>query len=804
MNESETRAEHIDPALKAAGWGVVEGSKILREHRITAGRIEGRGRRGKADIADYVLVYRNTKLAVVEAKAWNEELTEGVGQAKDYATKLAIRHTYSTNGRGIYAIDMETSAEGEIATYPTPEELWAMTYAKANAWRDRFNAVTSPDKSGSWTLRFYQEIAVNRVLEQIAQEQARILLTLATGTGKTSIAFQIVWKLFQARWNLSDWKQPGAPTRRPRILFLADRNTLATQAYNDFTSFAAFADDALVRIKPEDIRKKGSVPKNASLFFTIFQTFMSGPVVDGHPSPYFGEYPPDFFDFIVIDECHRGGANDESTWRGILEYFSPAVQLGLTATPKRRDNVDTYAYFGEPVYTYSLKDGINDGFLTPFKVKQIQTTIDYYVYTSDDAVVEGEIEAGKVYEEADFNRSIEIREREKKRVEIFLSQINQREKTLVFCANQAHALVVRDLINQLNTSKDPNYCQRVTADDGALGEQNLRDFQDNEKTIPTILTTSQKLSTGVDARNIRNIVLMRPVNSMIEFKQIIGRGTRLYDGKDYFTIYDFVKAHLKFQDPDWDGPPATDEPCPKCGQNPCACVAKPPKPCDQCGKSPCECPQEPCDTCGKIRCICAKKKKTKVKLADGKERSIQHMMSTTFWHPDGTPMSSQQFLEELFGRLPDFFASEDELRAIWSIPETRRLLLEGLAETGFGAEQLAEMQKIIDAEDSDLFDLLAHVAYSKIPLTREVRAAQAKVYINSHFNSKQQAFLDFVLQHYVAEGVEELEQSKLNPLLRLKYHDSIADAVADLGGKPEEIKAVFAGFQKYLYEEAVA
>ena len=798
MNESETRAEHIDPALKAAGWGVVEGSKILREHRITEGRIEGRGRRGKADIADYVLVYRNTKLAVVEAKAWNEELTEGVGQAKDYATKLAIRHTYSTNGRGIYAIDMETSAEGEIATYPTPEELWAMTYAKANAWRDRFNAVTSPDKSGSWTLRFYQEIAVNRVLEQIAQEQARILLTLATGTGKTSIAFQIVWKLFQARWNLSDWKQPSAPTRRPRILFLADRNTLATQAYNDFTSFAAFADDALVRIKPEDIRKKGSVPKNASLFFTIFQTFLSGP----NETPYFGEYPPDFFDFIVIDECHRGGANDESTWRGILEYFSPAVQLGLTATPKRRDNVDTYAYFGEPVYTYSLKDGINDGFLTPFKVKQIQTTIDYYVYTSDDAVVEGEIEAGKVYEEADFNRSIEIREREKKRVEIFLSQINQREKTLVFCANQAHALVVRDLINQLNTSKDPSYCQRVTADDGARGEQNLRDFQDNEKTIPTILTTSQKLSTGVDARNIRNIVLMRPVNSMIEFKQIIGRGTRLYDGKDYFTIYDFVKAHLKFQDPEWDGPPATDEPCPKCEQNPCACVAKPPKPCDQCGKSPCECPQEPCDTCGKIRCICAKKKKTKVKLADGKERSIQHMMSTTFWHPDGTPMSSQQFLEQLFGRLPEFFASEDELRAIWSAPATRYRLLEGLAEAGFGNEQLAEMQKIIDAENSDLFDLLAHVAYAKAPLTREVRAANAMVYINTRFSAKQQVFLDFVLQHYIAEGVEELDQQKLTPLLRLKY-GAIQDAVADLG-QPEEIGMAFASFQQYLYAEKVA
>ena len=315
-----------------------------------------------------------------------------------------------------------------------------------------------------------------------------------------------------------------------------------------------------MRIEPDDIRKKGKVPKNGSLFFTIFQTFMSGPPKDGQPSPYFGEYPPDFFDFIVIDECHRGGANDESNWRGILDYFAPAVQLGLTATPKRKDNVDTYAYFGEPVYIYSLKDGINDGFLTPFKVKQISTTLDEYVYTPDDKLIEGEIETGKRYTEADFNKIIEIKEREAHRVKLFMEQIDQREKTLVFCATQDHALAVRDLINQMKTSKDPNYCQRVTADDGALGDQHLRDFQDNEKTIPTILTTSQKLSTGVDARNIRNIVLMRPINSMIEFKQIIGRGTRLYDGKDYFTIYDFVKAHHHFNDPEWDGEPIEPEP----------------------------------------------------------------------------------------------------------------------------------------------------------------------------------------------------------------------------------------------------
>jgi type I restriction enzyme R subunit len=799
MNEAETRAEYIDPALKAAGWGIVEGSRIRREYFITPGRIEGQGRRGKPLTADYVLEYRNTKLAVVEAKAWGEELTEGVAQAKNYAGKMAIRYTYSTDGQGIYGIDMETGKEGETPGYPTPDELWNMSFAKANAWRERFSAVPYPDKSGTWLIRFYQEISVSRVLESIADGRDRILLTLATGTGKTSIAFQIAWKLFNARWNLTDWKSGVEPTRRPRILFLADRNNLADQAYNDFTSFSAFPEDALVRIKPEDIRKKGRVPKNASLFFTIFQTFMSGPPKDGKPSPYFGEYPPDFFDFIVIDECHRGGANDESNWRGIMDYFAPAVQLGLTATPKRRENVDTYAYFGEPVYIYSLKEGINDGFLTPFRVKQIATTLDEYVYTPDDQVVEGEVEAGKRYTETDFNKIIEIKEREAHRVKVFMEQINQKEKTLVFCATQIHALAVRDLINQMKTSTDPNYCQRVTANDGELGNQHLRDFQDNEKTIPTILTTSQKLSTGVDARNIRNIVLMRPINTMIEFKQIIGRGTRLYDGKDYFTIYDFVKAYLHFSDPEWDGPPDEPEPCKKCGSHPCQCIKQPPQPCPVCGKQPCECAKESCPICGQRPCVCKKKPKAKVKLADGKERAIQHMVCTTFWHPDGTPMSAKQFMELLFGKLPEFFKDEDELRKLWSAPDTRKMLLKGLADKGFGHEQLVEMQKIIDAEKSDLFDVLAFVAYALPPLTREERADRAKVAISAHFNGKQQAFLDFVLAHYVGVGVDELDQEKLTPLLRLKYRDSIADAVADLG-RPEEISSAFVGFQKYLYQ----
>ena len=795
MNEAETRAELIDPLLAAAGWGVVAGSRIRREYPITLGRLEGAGKRGTALAADYVLEYRNTKLAVVEAKSVLRELTEGVGQAKDYAGKLSIRFGYATNGKGVYCVDMQTGVEGELPAFPGPEALWQATFAVENVWRNRLAAIPFEDKGGYFQGRYYQDIAIERALAALAEGRNRMLLTLATGTGKTFIAFQLAWKLFHSRWNLSDWKTGAEPTRRPRILFLADRNTLADQAFN---AFSAFPEDALVRIAPDDIKKKGRVPKNGSIFFTIFQTFMSGPPRDGQPSPYFGEYPPDFFDFIIIDECHRGGANDESTWRDILEYFAPAVQLGLTATPKRQENADTYAYFGEPVFVYSLKEGINDGFLTPFRLKQIATTLDEYVFTPDDMLVEGEIEAGKRYEEADFNRRIEIVAREKKRVQIFMDDIDQKQKTIVFCATQAHALLVRDLINQIKKSSDPNYCQRVTAEDGKLGDEALRAFQDNEKSIPTILTTSQKLSTGVDARNVRNIVLMRPVNSMIEFKQIIGRGTRLYDGKDYFTVYDFVKAHHHFSDPQWDGEPLAPEGCTQCRHTPCVCIKDPPPPCYLCGNQPCTCLKEPCAQCGNRPCTC--KKKAKVKLADGKERQIQHMSATSFWHPDGTPMSAAQFMEALFGKLPEFFKDEDELRVIWSAPDTRRKLLEGLAEKGFGKGQLAEMQVIINAENSDLFDVLAYVAYAETPLTREARAKRAKVVIGSQFNDKQQAFLTFVLAHYVSSGVEELDEAKLGPLLKLRYNNALADAFADLGA-PEAVRQTFVGFQRYLYQQ---
>lgn len=771
MNEAETRAELIDPLLAASGWGVVDGSKVQREYSITAGRILAGGTRGASLKADYVLVYRGRKLAVIEAKSDELEVGEGVAQAKNYAAKLQLDTTFACNGREIYRICMKSGTEGLVDAFPTPDDLWQQTFGEVAPWEKHFDQVPFEEIGGTKKVRYYQELAANKALAAIAAERQRILLTLATGTGKTFIAFQIVWKLFQSRWNLNrDGK------RRPRVLFLADRNILANQAFNDFSPFPP---DALVRIKPEEIRQNGGVPTNGSIFFTIFQTFMTGK----ENTPCFGQYPPDYFDLIIIDECHRGGANNESNWRGILEYFSPAVQIGLTATPKRRDNIDTYNYFGEPEFIYSLKEGIDDGFLTPFRVKRVKTTLDDYVYTSDDQIIEGEVEEGRRYTEPEFNNIIEIREREAKRVQIFLAEIDLSEKTLVFCANQAHAAVIRDLVNQYKSSSDPNYCVRVTANDGALGEQYLREFRDNEKTIPTILTTSQKLSTGVDARNVRNIVLLRPINTIIEFKQIVGRGTRLFDGKNYFTIYDFVDACHHFHDPEWDGEPIAETTITE-GEPPT--VGDPPEPLPPREPEP---PVEP-------------RRKLKIKLSDGKAREIQHMIATSFYSANGKIISAEEFLQELFGVLPDFFRNEDELRELWSNPQTRKTLLDRLAAAGYGKQELQTVQKLINAENSDLFDVLEYISFAHQPISRAQRVAESEQEIYSELDDKQREFVEFVLAKYIESGVGELDQEKLPDLLQLKYH-ALPDAIT-IFGTTDKILSTFIRFQRHLYERPAA
>ncbi|KCV81854.1 type I site-specific deoxyribonuclease [Actibacterium atlanticum] len=764
--EADTRAERIDPVLAAAGWGQ-NGSKVRREV-ICPGRIQSGGTRGKGLSCDYVLFHKGQKLATLEAKRAGKSHRDGVGQTKDYATRLGTRYAYASNGLKWYQIDMSTGAEGDIdLPFPTPEELWDRTFDDQNAWRERFGAVDFETDGGKWELRYYQHNAVNAALEALAKGDQRILLTLATGTGKTSIAFQIAWKLFQAKWNLS-----GEPVRRPRILFLADRNILADQAYN---AFSAFPNDAVTRIDPANIRKNEGVPKNASLFFTIFQTFMTG---DGEP--VYKQYPADFFDFIVIDECHRGGAKDESEWRQILEYFQPAAQLGLTATPKRKHNADTYAYFGEPAYSYALRDGIDDGFLTPFKVRQMVSTIDEYVYDGSDELISGEIEVGETFTESEFNMRIVIEDRELSRVKEFMEQIDQREKTIVFCATQEHAGLVRDLINQVKTGDHPDYCHRVTAEDGAVGEQWLRDFQDNDKTIPTILTTSQKLSTGVDARNVRHIVLMRPVKSMIEFKQIIGRGTRTFEGKDFFTIWDFVKAHENFNDPEWDGEPLDPEP-PRIHVVP---------------TEPEDAPSPGDDADGDDG---PPTEKIEIKLSDGKVRQIAYLASTTYWGPDGKPISANEFIELLFGELSGLVASEDQLRVVWSDPDNRQTFLDQLSDRGFDGSRLDIIRRLVDAPDSDLFDVIAYILFSNPPKTRSERAELVTASEDSLPDGELREFLLSILSAYEANGVAELANSKLGVFLKARY-STIGEGKERLGGLPA-IKSSFAAMQKALYSE---
>ena len=763
LTESDTRAQYIDPALANSGW---EGHLVRREFQITAGRIIGTGKRAEPSVADYLLEYKGKRLAVIEAKKWDLPHSEGVSQAVRDGNKLRLPFAFATNGQKIRQINLVTGKEEDIDNFPTPDELWALINEPKNELIDEFRSVDFESRGGTEPVRYYQQKAVENVLEGIAKGDNRLLLTLATGTGKTKIAFHIAWKLFQTRWNLQ-----GDKKRRPRILFLADRNILANQAFNEFSPFP---EDALVRIKPDEVRKKGKVPTNGNIFFTIFQTFET----ESTGTPNFGEYPKDFFDLIIVDECHRGGATEDGNWRAILDYFSPAVQLGLTATPQRRDNVDTYAYFGEPRYIYSLKEGIGDGYLTPFRVRKYQTTIDDYTYTADDTVIAGEPEAGKLYTGGDFNRVIIIREREVYRVELLLAQINPNEKTIIFCATQEHALMIRDIINEKKTNINTDYCVRVTADEGSIGDQHLRNFQDNEKTIPTILTTSQKLSTGVDARNIRNIVLMRPINSIIEFKQIIGRGTRLYDGKDFFTIHDFVNASHNFYDPEWDGEPVDPDPKPEAGgkiiDGPDSGLIDPPV---------------------------IKREKVVIKLADGKDREFQHMTSKMFYSVDGTPMSLTEFIQSLFNTLemPDLFKNEDELRAIWSVPSTRAQLLKQLESAGFPTSELVSIQELIDAQNSDLFDVLEFVKYALKPITRTKRANTSRSIMEEGIEAKQLEFVDFLVSQYIESGVGELDESKLETLLEIKYSD-VFSAVQTLGkGDVSKVRKLFLDFQKNLY-----
>jgi len=764
--EADTRAEYIDPMLSESAWGhnLTPGSQILREHYFTDGRMLSGGQRGKRKFADYILVHKNQKLAIVEAKKESEAPTEGLEQVKDYARLLNIRIVYATNGKETYYFDMESGRGDYVEAYQKPDELYRMVNGEQSDIAER--VVAEPFHKTKYDPRYYQENAIQTAVRAIAGGDDRVLLTLATGTGKTFIAFQIVWKLFNAKWNK---RNDG---RRPRILFLADRNVLIEQAMGDFNPL----EDEIVRVDGEAVRNQGGVPTNANIFFSIYQA-MTG----GGENPYYKDYPEDFFDLIIIDECHRGGASKESNWRAVLDHFKQATHVGLTATPKRDDNIDTYDYFGEPRYTYSLRDGIEDGFLTPFKVKKVSTTIDAWAYAPGDIVLEGEVEK-EVYEKEEMNRTIVIPEREEAHVKIMLREIDQGQKTIIFCMGEPHALMIRDFINKHKDSNDADYCVRVTSAEGAIGDQWLRVFRDNEKTIPTILTTSKKLSTGIDARNLRYVVLMRPVGSMVEFKQIVGRGTRVYEGKDHFTIVDFYDNYTKFDDPDWDGEPAEIE----------EKIVDMDKEDEVSLKE--KSLRDTLDDVMGTEVDTEKKQKVKVQLSATRAIEIDSMVETFYFGNDGKRVSAEQFIKDLFNRMPEFFSDEEALCEIWSHQKTRDEFIDQLAQRGFGLEKLLTLREAFKAEDSDVYDLLRFIAFDKEIISRGERVKKADLSFVSNEEQKLHGFIDFVLLQYEQNGFEAFND--LAALIATKYGSN--SVVSEMGGV-EIVRSNFDQLQEAVY-----
>lgn len=750
LTESDTRAKLIDPQIKASDW--LE-SNIVREYYFTDGRKLIGGKRGKQYFVDYLLTYKNTNLAIIEAKAENRDPLDGLQQSINYAEKLRIDYVYATNGHKIYEHSLKGGRGGWVDAYPTPDELFSRKYGGTTTKQE--SVITYPFHiEGSMKPRFYQQIAVQKAIEAIAEGKDRVLLTLATGTGKTYIAFQIVYRLFQSRWN-----RDGAE-RRPKVLFLADRNVLADQAYNTFNPL----EKDIIRLNGKEIKARGGkVPTNANVFFAIYQSIAERKSdefdAENDVTAYYKQYPHNFFDLVIIDECHRGSANDESSWREILNHFGSAVHLGMTATPKRDDNGDTYRYFGDPIYEYSLKDGINDGFLTPYKVKRIRTNIDEYRFNPDD-IITGELEK-QIVALDQFEKQVVIPKRTELIAKTILEQINPMDKTIIFCVNQKHASDMKIAIDKYKTVKDNHYCVRVTSDEGELGRQFLELFQNNDKDIPAILTSSKMLTTGVDAKNVRNVVLTAPIRSMTEFKQIIGRGTRVYEGKDFFTIIDFVGATNLFYDERWDGIP--EEPVTTTTTTDPDDMIEDPKP----PYNPKPKEDEDEGESGNPK----PKEKVTIDIR-GKQLKVIDI-ETTYVGADGIPLRTQEFLEFLLGVLDSLYHDEAKLREIWSDPNSREALLQKLREMHIDEAQLDELKHMFEADESDIYDVLAHLSFNLDIKTRSERAfaVHYRKYIEKYHSDKVRAFLDFILERYKKDGVKEMGSDKLSSLIKLSGMD---------------------------------
>ena len=772
-SESDTRVKLIDPKIKESSWSE---NNIVREYYFTDGRKLIGNKRGKRYFVDYLLTYKNTNLAIIEAKAQTKDPLDGLQQSINYAQKLKIDFVYATNGDKIYEHSLIEGSGRWVENYPTPDELFNKKFGQIDTKKEQ--TITCPFHiEGNMKPRFYQQIAVQKSIEAIASGKDRILLTLATGTGKTYIAFQIVYRLFASKWS------KDGSDRRPKILFLADRNVLADQAYNTFNPL----EKEIIRLNGKEIKKRGGkVPTNANIFFAIYQSIAENKnrVIEtteeeseDDVTAYYKQYPSNFFDLIIIDECHRGSANDESSWKDILNHFSSAVHLGLTATPKRDDNGDTYKYFGDPIYEYSLKDGINDGFLTPYKVKRIKTNIDEYKFDPND-IITGELDK-QIIELEKFEREVIIPKRTELIAKTIIENINPMDKTIIFCVNQKHASDMKIAIDKFKSVKDNNYCVRVTSDEGDVGRNFLEDFQNNDKDIPAIITSSKILTTGVDAKNVRNVVLTAPIKSMTEFKQIIGRGTRVFEGKDFFTIIDFVGATNLFYDDRWDGvAEPIDEP-------------KPPKPTDS-GNGE----DGTTGGGGEIEPPIPPKEKVTIDIKGKKLKVIN--IETTYVGDDGRPLKTDEYLELLIGILGKFYNDEQGLRDIWSNPAHRKDLLNRLKEINIDESQLEDLKEIFEAVNSDIYDVLAHLSFNLDIKTRNERAiaVENSNFIEKYHNEKAKDFIEFILEKYIKYGFKELEENKLSTLIEQSGFDK-KDLMASFG--EFKIRDEYFELQKEIY-----
>ncbi len=767
LSERDICTKFITPALRNAGWD--EMSQIREEVSFTKGRIVVRGKlvaRGKGKRADYVLYVKpNIPIAVIEAKDNSHSVGDGMQQALDYAEILNVPFAFSSNGDGFVFHDRtaaSTPLESNLSLedFPSPTDLWARYRAWKGLTPEAEEIVLQDyfDDGGGKTPRYYQVNAINATIEAIAKGQDRILLVMATGTGKTYTAFQIIWRLMKAR-------------RKRRILFLADRNVLVDQTMtNDFRPFGGKMTKLSRRIDPA-----------YEVYLGLYQA-ITGP--EEYQKAY-RNFTPGFFDLIVIDECHRGSAAADSAWREILEYFSSATQIGLTATPKETKYISNIAYFGAPVYSYSLKQGIQDGFLAPYKVVKVHIDRDVEGYRPEKGKVDrvGEPVKDRIYNLTDFDRTLVIDERTTlvaEKVTTFLKESGDRfQKAIIFCVDQEHAARMRQaLINENADLVEGNSCyvMRITGGDAA-GQAELGNFIDPESRYPVLVTTSRLLSTGVDVQTCRLIVLDRKVGSMTEFKQIVGRGTRVHEdtGKFYFTLIDFRGATGHFADPDFDGEPVQiyrpeeDGPIappdgPDPGPNGNGDVDPPPG------------PQKKIYVDGVQVAIVA----ARVQYLDGHGKLVTE--------------SLRDFTRKALRRR---FASLDDFLTRWKAAERKQAIIDEMEAEGLPLTVIAqELDK-----DLDPFDLVCHVAFDAKPLTRRERAENVKKRdVFTKYGGQARAVLDALLDKYADEGMLNIDDAKFLRIAPLDRLGTPLELVRAFGGKPGFERAVH-DVQSALYQE---